>query len=114
MRISEKDVEAALVAREELCIENDEDRDEEEGFAEALQYYGDGEGVNLPGVGTAYLVEYNHVNEDLELIFKIDEQFFRITGYYSSYDSDQWDNDVEEVAPEEKVIIVYKRITKDS
>ncbi len=46
--------------------------------------------------------------EELWLVFAIGEQFFRITGYYSSYEGSEWESDVTEVEPREKVVTVYE------
>lgn len=118
MAFTAEQIKAALLAFEERQEELDERYDElteeeleeysDEGFAELLQWRK--EGVKLPEVGLATSVDYEHINEDLKLVFKVGDQLFRITGYYSSYDADQWDNDVVEVEAREKVITVYEEL----
>lgn len=117
MSIAARDVQAALNARQERMDElaesfddlTDEEQEKvEEQFSEEIQW-GDRK-VELPGVGTAEYVNYEHINEDLILIFKIGEQFFKITGFYSSYDEDEWENAVTEVVPKEKIITVYEEL----
>jgi len=43
---------------------------------------------------------YEHDN-DGEMIY------FKITGFYSSYDGTDWDSDIQRVTPQEKTITVY-------
>jgi len=116
MALSEKEVQHAIEERrdrlDDLELDYEDESYEESEFAEALQEVEKGEGVTLKDIGTAYYVDYIHINEDLSLIFKIGEQLFRIRGYYNSYDNDEWETDVEEVIPEEQVVIVYTRVTR--
>jgi hypothetical protein len=117
MSVTTKQVEAAIEARNERMDDLEERYDDlteeekellEEEFSEQIQW-GD-KTVELPEVGTASYVDYEHINEDLTLIFKIGEQFFKITGFYSSYDADEWETEVTEVVPKEKTITVYEEI----
>lgn len=118
MAFTAAQIQAALVAFDERQEELEERYDElseeeqaeysDEAFADALQWRK--EGVELPGVGLATCVDYEHINEDLKLVFKVGDQLFRITGYYSSYDADEWDSQVVEVEAREKIITVYEEI----
>lgn len=40
--------------------------------------------------------------------FKDHDVYIRVTGFYSSYDGTDWDNDWSEVKPKEKTITVYE------
>jgi len=50
--------------------------------------------------------------EDIWFVFKFEDTLYRFTGYYSSYDGENWDDysDLEEVAPRETIVIVYDSI----
>lgn len=118
MAFTAQQIQVALEARVERQDELEERYDElteeeqaeysDEGFADLLQWHK--EGVELPGIGLATCVDYEHINEDLKLVFKVGDQLFRIEGWYSSYDADQWDTQVVEVEAREKTITVYEEI----
>lgn len=47
--------------------------------------------------------------ENLWVVFSVGDQFFKVVGYYSSWDGEDWDGaDVEEVEPHEVVVIQYR------
>lgn len=48
--------------------------------------------------------------EDVWMVFKVGDQYFRTTGYYASYDGTTWDGGTEEVEPFEKTVIDYRRV----
>ncbi len=110
MAFTEKQVTQAAADRYEALEDFDSESDEESELAEALQENDKEEGVELPGLGTAYFVAYEHINEDLKLIFRLGEQLFLMSGYYSSFDADEWDQDIFEVEAKEKTIVVYERL----
>jgi hypothetical protein len=118
MSVTAAQVQAAVEARRER-MEDFEERfgqlsDEEQALVEevelAEQLQWNKKGTELPEVGTAYFVDYEHINEDLILIFKVGDQFFKMTGFYSSYDADEWEDTITEVTPREKTITVYEEI----
>lgn len=41
------------------------------------------------------------------VVFSVGDQMYRMTGYYSSWDSDEWDGDLEEVAPKQVEVTQY-------
>lgn len=62
----------------------------------------------LPGVGVASHVDSSRVNDDITLVIKIDNKFYRIVGYYSSYEGSNWDDsEWHEVKPQQKTITEY-------
>jgi hypothetical protein len=46
--------------------------------------------------------------EDIWLVIKVGDQYFRKEGWYYSHDASHWDGDLREVHPEEKTITVYE------
>jgi len=51
--------------------------------------------------------------EDIHMVFKTtdrqgNEQYWRKTGYYASYDGDNWDGDFREVRPVERLVTFYE------
>jgi len=50
--------------------------------------------------------------EHIWLVFELGGSFYRLTGYYNSYDGSNWDEygDLEEVKPVQKTITVYEKI----
>lgn len=48
--------------------------------------------------------------EEYFIVFKVGDQFFRIDGFYSSYEGVDWyDSELYEVAPQEVTVIEYRR-----
>jgi len=69
-------------------------------------------GVKVPlSIGPASYVESSERTNDYDnsiwLIFNIGEQFFRITGYYDSYDGNEWHTGVEEMLQQPRSGYVY-------
>jgi hypothetical protein len=60
-------------------------------------------------VGKTSFIESSGYNEgnDLWLIFQVNDQFFRITGYRDSYDGDEWESGVEEMLQQPRSGYVY-------
>jgi hypothetical protein len=48
--------------------------------------------------------------EDVSVVIKVGSQLFEKTGYYASHYGCDWDGDVTEVRPVEKIITVYERV----
>jgi hypothetical protein len=44
----------------------------------------------------------------MDVVFKIGDQLFRKTGFYNSWDSNDWDGSLEEVEPYEVMVTKYK------
>jgi len=68
--------------------------------------------VELEGLGIAAYVDgklgREGGGEDIWFVFSLDGKFYRLTGWYSSYDGSNWeDARVELVVPEEKIITIY-------
>lgn len=70
----------------------------------------------VPGLGVVTVVE-NVGGEDqgshAHLVFRVlpedgPVRYFRVNGYYSSYDGTEWDGDLYEVFPRIKSITVYE------
>ena len=71
------------------------------------------EPFNLEGIGTIKYVTYEQHNDDIWAIFTVDDdpQLYKLSGYYSSYDADEWyDDRIIPVKAEEKTIIIYTAI----
>jgi len=71
--------------------------------------------VELPGIGTAVYVDAKSGaeggGEDIWVVFKIGERFFRLNGYYASYDGSNWgESGLDEVTPKEKVVTVFETV----
>lgn len=65
----------------------------------------------VPGFGTATYVDILGAGEgDRELIFKIDDRLFSKSGYYSSYDGNEWDGDLTEVEAYEYTAVGYRAV----
>ena len=70
--------------------------------------------VKIPGIGVAKFVERNGGYEDegsyMDVIFKVNDRFFRKVGTYDSWDSDEWDGALEEVVQKEVLKTVWERV----
>ena len=70
--------------------------------------------IEVPGLGPVAFVDgYTGAEgggEDVWMVFKVGDQYFRTTGYYLSYDGTTWDGATEEVEPFEKTVIDYRRV----
>jgi hypothetical protein len=67
--------------------------------------------------GTVTLVEYKDGKmpaegggEEIWVVVKIGNQYFRKDGYYMSHDSAYWDGDLHEVAPEVRSVTFYESV----
>ena len=78
-------------------------KDHEEDFFYEISYK---KVIELPGIGTASFVDQHrpdtswdddHDGEYIDVIFRIDNRYFRKAGVYSSWDADEWDGPFEEV-----------------
>jgi hypothetical protein len=54
--------------------------------------------------------EYDEGRQDLAMVFKVGDRFFRKHGYYDSWAGGAWDGALEEVRPREKMMTVYDAI----
>lgn len=54
--------------------------------------------------------EYDEGCQARWLVFKVAERYFRKTGHYDSWAGGEWDGELEEVRPREKMITVYDSI----
>jgi hypothetical protein len=69
--------------------------------------------VELPNVGTAVYVDgeggYEGGPESINIVFRLGDNLYRMTGSYDSYDADRWYAEtVEAVVPVEKTVIIYE------
>lgn len=46
--------------------------------------------------------------ENIYIVFKVGERFFKKTGYYASYDGSNWDGSFTEVTPQDRVVTFYE------
>lgn len=67
-----------------------------------------GQAYTVPRVGGVTLIErsFDH-DDDYFMIFEIDGEYYKVTGYYSSYNDTSWDG-FKKVEKKEKVINVYE------
>lgn len=75
----------------------------------------DREGTELPSLKvTAYAVsrEGGHEGDGdyMDVVFRVDNQLFRQQGYHNSWDSNDWDGDLQEVEAYEEVVTKYRAI----
>lgn len=71
------------------------------------------EGVELPQIDKfAYGVDreggYEGGGDYMEVVFKIDDQYFRMTGTHNSWDANEWDGELEEVSPYQELVTKYR------
>lgn len=52
---------------------------------------------------------YEGGGEELWVVFKVGDQYFRKSGYYASYDGSTWDGALEEVEPYVEPKTLYRR-----
>ncbi len=83
-----------------------------EDFWENISWYRDP--VMLPRLGEAERVTTHGGGEGdgeyMDVIFKIGDQLFRKTGYHNSWDSNDWDGELEEVEAFEKTVTDYRAV----
>jgi len=53
---------------------------------------------------------YDDGRIDRSVVFRIGDRYFRKSGYYDSWEGGDWDGELEEVRPREKMITVYEAI----
>lgn len=93
--------------------------EEAESLLEGSDFWheGEGESIKLDDEHTATFVDGETGGEgSAEYIWQVwsvkdaegNEQFFRKTGYYMSYDGSTWDGDLIEVVPFEKTVTDWK------
>jgi hypothetical protein len=113
MAITARTIETAVEAFNEIAEQAGTNE-----FADLLQpsWRGTVNSVELPGVGPATYVDgklpREGGGEEIFLIFTVADTlgsvYFRMTGYYTSYEGAEWgEATFEEVRPEEKTITVY-------
>jgi len=86
-----------------------------EGTYEELKNYGwsssGKNAIEVPGLGELeYVDEYGGEGkgDDYWVVFKIGEQYFRVDGWYASYDGGELDGEPYEVSPKEQTITTYE------
>jgi hypothetical protein len=82
-------------------------------FYEEIQY--SSQPIHLPELGEAAVRVASTGGHEgdgdyMDVVFKIGDQLFRKSGYHNSWDSNDWDGDLEEVEAFEKVVIDYRAI----
>lgn len=85
-------------------------------FVEAVteNWGGSDQKADLPDLGEATYVDSKlgeeGGGEDIWFVFKLDEVFYMVNGYYTSFDGSNWeDSSVQVVVPKQKTITVYER-----
>jgi len=58
------------------------------------------------------LIKSERCNSDYEVVFKVDNKYYQIIGYYDSWEGTTFEDldDISEVRPVEETIIVYKNV----
>jgi hypothetical protein len=51
---------------------------------------------------------YEGGGDYMDVVFKVGDQLFKKTGYYNSWDSNEWDGGLEEVESYEEVVVKYR------
>lgn len=95
----------------------------ERGAEESYSYYGDfyehlmwnSDPIFLSELGEeAVMVEKEGGNEGdgdyMHVVFKIGDQLFMKTGFYNSWDDNEWDGDLDEVEPYEEMVTKYRTV----
>lgn len=70
-----------------------------------------GEKENLPGLGEIVVVDRRDDpgdGQEMWIVFSLGDQFFRKTGYYSSWDGSSWDGALVEVEPYVEPVTFYR------
>lgn len=87
------------------------------GYEETRQPKKDGDFVEIDGLMVRQVDseggregEGDSVSRVLEVQTCQGSRFFKLCGFYSSWDGTDWENDVKEVKPEQVTITVYKEI----
>lgn len=106
----------------QVAMENFKDKDDFDGWGRNLYEYIKGEGhysrseepfsVDVADLGkVTYVDDYGGEGQGDEywVVFKVGDQFFRVDGWYASYDGGELDGDVYEVEPQEVTVIEYNR-----
>ena len=76
------------------------------GFSKELQF---DEGPVIAEVAAKCTESDNSgYGEKIWIVLKVGDQYFRKSGYTSSYDSESWDGDCREVEPKQKTITVFE------
>ncbi len=82
-------------------------------LVEEFEYGDSAPFVKLPS-GEFELVDMQRGKEgapsEIWIVFRFENKLYRINGHYDSWSGTEWNTHVEEVAPKEKVIIVYEKV----
>ena len=75
------------------------------------------DGMLLESLGkTAFGVDreggYEGGGEYMHVVFQIDNQFFKVTVSYNSWDANEWDGELEEVEPYEVTVVRYREVKR--
>lgn len=87
-----------------------EEFDREDIAAELIdEWYSEGTGGELPGLGLLETVQVDRVNDEQWIVFGIDGLYYKISTYYSSYGENYWHEEgvFVRVAPHQKTITEY-------
>lgn len=107
MSFTVKELESALTQWEEQIGEN-------RNLFMDMWYEENMEGLpNLEGIGQLEFVDSGGGEGDgaeIWVVIKIGNRYFRKTGYYSSWGSDEMDGDLEEVKPKQVEVTQYEAI----
>jgi len=72
---------------------------------------------SIKGLPVQFIDNYRSADGDHDtryLVFQVGDQYFRISGLYSSWDSTQWyPFSIEEVKPIEKLVTIYEPISNN-
>jgi hypothetical protein len=103
---------AYTVEQVESAIKAYDETQDYDYFYEEIRYTS--KPILLPVVGEAVRVASTGGGEGdgdyMDVVFKIGDQLFRKDGYHNSWDSNDWDGDLEEVEAFEKVVVDYRAI----
>lgn len=80
----------------------------------------EGETVAVPGLGLVEVVENfggEGQGEHMHLVFKVEHsgewpsvKYYKVDGYYSSYGGSEWDGNLYEVKPVQRMVTFYEKL----
>lgn len=70
-------------------------------------------GLEIPGIGLAkFVADHGGMDEgsDRWVVFEVNGQLYKKSGFYSSYEGTDWDSDLQEVKAVERPVTFYEAV----